>query len=317
MSRNLITGGLGYVGRNLARHLLARGEEVVLFDVASASGPPEDIRDSAHVVRGDLGHLAEVLEVVRAQKIDCIYHLGAMISMPAEANPWAAYDANANGTYHVLEAARIFGIGPVLFLTGIATYGPGAPETVNEDVFQSNPSQIYAATKIFGERLGEYYHHRFGIEFRCASLPAICGPGRREGLAAYPSLMVHESVRGRLCRLPVEDSARLPFIYIRDVTRCLGMLRDAESSQLKRRVYSINGFSLTAGDMAEAVGRLVPGARIELLADERIAGLVRSLPKYVDDSRARQDWGWRSEYDWDTAVRDFIATLEAHPDLYP
>ena len=119
------------------------------------------------VVRGDLGRLTEVLEVVRAQQVDCIYHLGAMISMPAEANPWAAYDANANGTYHVLEAARIFGIGPVLFLTGIATYGPGAPETVNEDVFQSNPSQIYAATKIFGERLGEYYHHRFGIEFRC------------------------------------------------------------------------------------------------------------------------------------------------------
>ena len=317
MSRNLVTGGLGYVGRNLARHLLERGEEVVLFDVPSASGPPEDIRDSVHVVRGDLGRLTEVLEVVRSQQVDCIYHLGAMISMPAEANPWAAYDANANGTYHVLEAARIFGIGPVLFLTGITTYGPGAPETVNEDVFQSNPSQIYAATKIFGERLGEYYHHRFGIEFRCASLPAICGPGRREGLAAYPSLMVHESVRGRLCRLPVEDSARLPFIYIRDVTRCLSMLRDAESSKLQRRVYSINGFSLTAGEMAEEVRRLVPGAQIELLADERIAGLVRSMPKYVDDARARKDWGWRSEYDWDSAVRDFIATLEAHPDLYP
>ncbi len=261
MSRNLITGGLGYVGRNLARHLLARGEEVVLFDVASASGPPEDIRDSAHVVRGDLGHLAEVLEVVRAQKVDCIYHLGAMISMPAEANPWAAYDANANGTYHVLEAARIFGIGPVLFLTGIATYGPGAPETVNEDVFQSNPSQIYAATKIFGERLGEYYHHRFGIEFRCASLPAICGPGRREGLAAYPSLMVHESVRGRQCRLPVEDSARLPFIYhirppsqraavhffhLQQFTRAVfspGMLRHGRPEILLKSICHQSGFS--------------------------------------------------------------------------
>ncbi|MBN1857477.1 MAG: NAD-dependent epimerase/dehydratase family protein [Dehalococcoidia bacterium] len=317
MSKSLITGGLGYVGRSLARHLVESGEEVVLLDTSSAAPAPADIRESVTVVRADLGHMAEVLEVVRAHQVDCIYHLGAMITMPAEANPWAAYDANANGTYHVLEAARIFSIGPVVFLSGIATYGPGAPETVNEDVFQSNPSQIYAATKIFGERLGEYYHQRFKIDFRCASLPAICGPGRREGLAAYPSLMVHESVRGRTCTLPVEPESQLPFIYIKDVLRCLTMLRSARAESLKRCVYSINGFSLPAGEMANAVRKRIPGAHIELLADEKVAGLVRRMPKHVDDTRARTDWGWKAEYDWDAAVTDFMATLVTHPDLYP
>ena len=317
MGKNLITGGLGYVGRSLARHLVENGEEVVLLDTPSAPPAPQDIRDAVTVARADLGHMAEVLETVRAHKVDCIYHLGAMITMPAEANPWAAYDANANGTYHVLEAARLFGIGPVLFLSGIATYGPGAPETVNEDVFQSNPSQIYAATKIFGERLGEYYHQRFKIDFRCASLPAICGPGRREGLAAYPSLMVHESTRDRPCRLPVDEEAQLPFIYIKDVVRCLTMLRNVEADRLRRCVYSINGFSLPAGEMANIVRKHIPNAHIELLADEKVAGLVRRLPKYVDDTRARNDWGWHAEYEWDAAVKDFITTLEAHPDLYP
>ena len=317
MSTNLITGGLGYVGRSLARHLVESGEHVVLFDVPSAPPPPDDIRDSVKVVRGDLARTTEVLEAVRAHQPDCIYHLGAMITMPAEANPWAAYDANANGTHNVLEAARVFGVSPVLFLSGIATYGPGAPETVNEDTFQSNPTQIYAATKIFGERLGEYYHHKFGIDFRCASLPAICGPGRREGLAAYPSLMVHESVRGRPCRLPVAEDAQLPFIYIRDVIGCLTTLRNADAATVKRRVYSINGFSVPAGEMAAAVRRQVPGAAIEFLADEKVAGLVRRMPKYVDDARARNDWGWKAQYDWNAAVTDFIATLEAHPSLYP
>ena len=317
MSRVLITGGYGYVGRNLARHLLEKGDEVVLFDVAMSPQAQEEIGKEATTVRGDLGSFPEVVEAVRAHRPDCIFHLGALISMAAEANPWAAYNANANGTFHVLEAARLFGIGPVLFLTGIATYGRGAPPTVDEETFQSNPSQIYAATKIFGERLGEYYHHRFNVDFRCASLPAICGPGRREGLAAYPSLMVHESVRGRPCRLPVDESARLPFIYIKDVVRCLEMLRHAEASQLPRRVYSISGFSLTAGDMAAEVQSQVPAAQIEFLADERIAGLVRGMPKYVDDSRARKDWGWRTEYDWKTSVCDFIATLQAQPGLYP
>lgn len=217
MSRVLITGGTGYVGRNLAQRLCDAGQEVVLFDVAMPLVVEKEIGSPVAFIRGDLGSMAEVFEAVRVSAPDCIFHLGALISMAAEANPWAAYSANANGTYHVLDAARVFNVGQVIFLTRIATYGRGAPDTVNEDTLQSNPSQIYAATKIFGERLSEYYHHRFGVDFRAASLPAICGPGPREGLAAYPSLMVHETVRGRPCRLPVGSETRLPFIYIRDV----------------------------------------------------------------------------------------------------
>jgi threonine 3-dehydrogenase len=317
MGKVLITGGAGYVGRNLARRLIENGDEVVLFDVGMSPQAEKEIGGPTTFVRGDLGSFAEVFEAVRAHRPDCIYHLGAMISMAAEANPWAAYAANANGTYHVLEAARVFGLGPVVFLTGIATYGPGSPDTVNEDTFQSNPSQIYAATKIFGERLGEYYHFRFKVDFRAASLPAICGPGRREGLAAYPSLMVHESVRGRPCRLPVEEKTLLPFIYIRDVVRCLEMLRSTDAACLRRRIYSISGFSVTAGQMAAEVRRQTPASQIEFMADKKIAGLVGRMPKYVDDARARADWGWNTEYDWPASVADFIATMKERPELYP
>jgi threonine 3-dehydrogenase len=317
MGRVLITGGYGYVGRNLAQHLREKGEEVVLFDDVVPTEAKREPQEGVVSVQGDLGSLSEVLEAVRAYRPDCIFHLGALISVAAEANPWAAYSANANGTYHVLEAARIFEVSRVLFLSGIATYGPGSAATVNEDTFQSNPSQIYAATKIFGERLGEYYHHRFKVDFRCASLPAICGPGRREGLAAYPSLMVHEAARGRPCRLPVDGSAQLPFIYIKDVVRCLESLRDADASILQRRIYSISGFSLTADAMADVVREFVPDARIDFLADPRIAGLVRLMPKHVDDRRAREDWGWQTAYDWRAAVRDFIAAVRAQPGIYP
>jgi threonine 3-dehydrogenase len=312
-----VTGGLGYIGRNLVSYLLDRGEEVVIFDIASDPGWLGKLRRPVKVVRGHLGQLAEVLEAVQANRVDCIYHLGAMISIPAEANPWAAYDTNANGTYHVLEAARLFRIGPVVFPSGVATYGPAAPSTVNEEAYQSNPSQIYAATKIFGERLGEYYHHRFGVDFRCASLPAICGPGRREGLAAYPSLMVHEPARGRPCRLPVDGSAQIPFIYIKDVIRCLTTLKSIEATKLRRRVYSIRGFSMRAEEMADVVRKHVPHADIRFLSDETVAALVKQMPKHVDDTRAREDWGWQPDYDWDSAVQDFVREIENHPDLYP
>jgi threonine 3-dehydrogenase len=316
MSRNLITGGLGYVGSNLARHLLKRDEEVVIFDRSSDSGSIGDIRGDVEIVQGELGNLSQVLNVVAAGKIEYIYHLGAMISMPAEANPWAAYDTNANGTYHVLEAARLFDVRGVVFPSGIATYGRGSPKVVSQDVFQSNPSQMYAATKIFGERLGEYYHHRFGVNFRCPSFPAFCGPGRREGLAAYASMMVHDPAMGRPCRLPIDEGGQLPFIYVKDVVRCLSLLKDVGEDRLHRRVYSVQGFSMPAREMADTVRKHIPGAQIEFLADETVVRLVRDMPKEVDDTWAREDWGWVPEYDWDRTVQDFITEIKSHPELY-
>jgi len=316
MSRNLITGGLGYVGSNLARRLLENGEEVVVFDILPSSRSIESIKGDVQIIQGQLGNLAEVLNAVQANNIDCIYHLGAMITMPAEANPWAAYNTNANGTYYVLEAVRLFGVKSVIFPSGIANYGPGAPEVIAEDTFQSNPSQIYAATKIFGERLGEYYHHRFGVNFRCVRLPAICGPGRREGLAAYASVMVHEPAKGRPCRLPIAEKTQMPFIYIKDVVRCLTSLKNTDQANLRRRVYNIDGFSMPAKEMADTVRRYIPDAKIEFLADATVVELAQNMPKKMDDRRAREDWGWKPEYDWDKAVQDFIAEVKANPDSY-
>lgn len=316
MSRNLITGGLGYVGSNLAKRLLENGEEVVIFDILPSSRSIESIKDDVKIIQGELGNLAEVLNAVQANNIDCIYHLGAMITMPAEANPWAAYNTNANGTYHILEAARLFNVNSVIFPSGIANYGRGAPEVITDDTFQSNPSQIYAVTKIFGERLGEYYHYRFGVNFRCVRFPAICGPGRREGLAAYASLMVHETAKGRPCQLPIDEKTQMPFIYIKDVVRCLTSLKNTDEANLRRRVYNIDGFSMPAKEMADTVHRYIPDTKIEFLADENVVKLASDMPKMMDAAKAREDWGWKPEYDWDKAVQDFIAEIKANPNLY-
>jgi threonine 3-dehydrogenase len=316
MPRDLITGGLGYVGSNLAKRLLDNREEVVIFDMLSSSKSIESFKSDVQVIQGQLGNMAEVLNAVQANDIDCIYHLGAMITMPAEANPWSAYNTNANGTYHILEAARLFNIDSVVFPSGIVNYGREAPEVITDDTFQSNPSQMYAVTKIFGERLGEYYHHKFGVNFRCVRFPAICGPGRRDGLAAYASLMVHEAAKGRLCQLPINEKTQIPFIYIKDAIRSLTSLKNTDEGNLSRRVYNIDGFSVPAKKMADTVRRYIPDARIEFLADQNVVKLASALPKKMDAARAREDWGWKPEYDWDRTVQDFIAEVRAHPDFY-
>jgi|AntAceMinimDraft_16_1070373.scaffolds.fasta_scaffold24393_2 nucleoside-diphosphate-sugar epimerase len=316
MKKNLITGGLGFVGVNLARELINKGEDVVIFDIANQSPMISDIKDKIKIVQGQLGNWAEVFETVHFERIDTIFHLGAMITVPAEKNPWAAYMTNVNGLYNILEAARHFNVKSVIWPSGIAVYSPGIAEVVNEDTYESNPSQMYAVTKIFGERLGEYYYQKFDVNFRSPSFPAICGPGRRAGLAAYASIMIHDPAKGVAANLPINQETQMPFIYIKDVVRCLISLREVNKKRLKRRVYSIQGFSLNSGEMAKIVQKHIPDAVINFNADPKMIKLAAAAPRLIDDSRAHNDWGWKAKYNWEETIKDFIVEVKSNPNLY-
>ncbi len=107
----LITGGTGSVGSGLARRLVEKGEQnLVLFDLAPRPDRVLDIKESVKIVQGDLTVWPEVLNVVRENNIDGIFHLGSLLSGACEANPWAGYQTVVTGTMHVLEAARLFDV---------------------------------------------------------------------------------------------------------------------------------------------------------------------------------------------------------------
>ena len=302
----LITGGLGFIGSHLGRKLVQRGEEVVLFDIVPRSMLIDDIKGEVKVVHGNLGNWAEVLNTVRRHKIDCIYHTGALLSASAEENPLTAYDVNTNGTFHVLEAARLFGVEKVIFLSTIAVYGPGVPERVDDNVVQL-PTTIYGITKVFCERLGEYYHRKFGINFRGVRFPSVIGLGRGGGgVSAYSSLIVQEPAAGRPYEVFVDEVTRIPLLYVKDAVQSLIALEQAKEESLRRRVYNIEGFSPTALELANTVKRYLPDARIEFRPDPKMVEIAHSWPRELDGSCARKDWGWKTQYAVDEAVRDFI-----------
>jgi len=312
----LITGGLGFIGSYLARALLEKGEKVVLFDVVSHSPLINDIKDRLKIIQGDLASWAEVLEVIKGFKIDGVYHTGALLSASAEEKPITAYHVNAGGTFNILEAARLFNIERVIYLSTIATYGLGIPEMVNEDTIQM-PISMYGVTKVFSERLGEYYYRKFGVDFRGVRLPAVIGPGRGPGGAsAYSTLMISEPALGRPYSVFVEEDVRMPLLYIRDAVDCLIHLYETDNSKLKRRVYCIAGFSPTAREIYEEVKKILPDANIQFKPDRELTEIVRSWPKYMDERRAAEEWGWKTKYSLEESVKDFIKEVQAHPKIY-
>ncbi len=312
----LITGGLGFIGINLARALLKKGEEVTLFDVVTKSPLIHDIKDRVKIVQGDLASWAEVLEVVKQHQIDGIYHTGALLSASAEERPIAAYQINAGGTFNVLEAAKLFNIERVIYLSTIATYGTGIPETVSEDTIQM-PISMYGVTKVFSERLGEYYFRKFGVDFRGLRFPSVIGPGRGPGGAsAYSTLIIQDPALGRPYQCFVDEAARIPLLYIKDAVDSLISLYEADGKKLKRRVYNIAGFSPSAKEVADEVKRYLPKATIEFKPIPEMVEVVHSWPKYMDESKANEEWGWKTKYFLKETVRDFIKEVQAHPEIY-
>ncbi|HEX77172.1 MAG TPA: NAD-dependent epimerase/dehydratase family protein [Dehalococcoidia bacterium] len=316
MAKNLITGGLGFIGCYLARQLLGRGEEVVLFDVAPGSKLIEDVKDRVKIVRGDLSNWVHVLDAVKNNHIDCIYHCGAILPPFSEESPSAAFMVNVAGTFHVLEAARLMGVESVLFPITIATYGPGVPPEVNEDAPQLPPN-MYGTTKVCGERLGEYYHRRFGVNFRAVRFPPIMGPGRKGAApSAYSCYVIEEPALGRPYTVYVDKEARIPLLYVEDAVHCLIALKNSHENRLKRRIYNIHGFSPTAQELANAVRKHIPEAKIGFDPDPATMAIINNWPRRLDDARAREEWGWSPRYTLDEAVADFVAAVRANPAMY-
>ncbi|MCJ7747987.1 MAG: NAD-dependent epimerase/dehydratase family protein [Desulfobacterales bacterium] len=311
----LITGGMGFIGTYLAHALLAKGEDVILFDVITSSPLIKDIKIKIKIVQGDLASWAEVLEVVKQYKIDGIYHTGALLSASAEEKPITAYNVNAGGTFNVLEAARLFNVKRVVYTSTIASYGLGL-HTVDEDTIQM-PISMYGVTKVFCERLGEYYYRKFGVDFRAVRLPSVIGPGRGGGGAsAYSTLMISEPALKKPYKVYVEEDVIMPLLYIKDGVDCLIRLYEADNAKLKRRVYCIAGFSPTAKEIYAAVKKALPNADIQFKPDRELTEIVRSWPKYLEETKALEEWGWKTKFHLKETVEDFIKEVQAHPEIY-
>jgi threonine 3-dehydrogenase len=313
---NLITGGTGFIGSHLARELHKRGEKVILFDVKEDCPIIKDIRDDISIIKGDLGSWPEVLHAVEGNKVDTIFHTGSLLSASAEENPIAGHKVNANGTFTILEAARLFKVKKVIYTSTIASYGIDLPEFVDEYTIQ-RPRTMYGVTKVFSELLGEYYNVKFGIIFRALRLPSVIGPGRGEGgLSAYSTLMISEPALGRPYTVPVKEDTVMAIQYIKDAVQALIMLRDAKTENLKRNTYNLAGFLPKAIDIVNSVRDYVPDAEIAFAPDEKTVKIVDSWARTIHETRAQEEWGWEPRYFLDETVKDFIRELQDRRDLY-
>ncbi len=300
----LITGGAGNLACQLAFVLTTKGYRVVLADVLEK--PLHDCPPECLYQQVDIRQQARVHHLVESERPEMVVHFASLLSGSSEADRAMAWDVNLNGAFYLFEAALANGVRQVFFPSSVASFGSPLPDTVTDECPQW-PEGFYGMTKVAVERLGHYYFRRHGIDFRCLRVPIVVSPYAHAGAASsYASMAFLQSKRNHEFCFQVRPESSPVLIYVKDLIRAIVELMEAPSDRLRRRVYNLPGISPTAAEIAEAIARRIPKARLTFEPDGFIASLIASWPRAFDPMAAREDWGWQVEYTLDRMADDLL-----------
>jgi nucleoside-diphosphate-sugar epimerase len=312
MRRILVTGALGQIGSELVPVLRQRygADRVVATDIRM---PSAGAGDDARFEFLDATNTHLLQELVRKHEVGTIYHLAALLSAVSEQKPHVAWDLNMGGLYRVLEVARQNRCA-VFFPSSIGAFGPGTPrERTPQDTVQ-RPTTMYGVTKVAGELLCDYYHRRFGVDTRGLRFPGLIShvapPGG--GTTDYAVEIFYAAVRHRRYTCFLEPDTRLDMMYMPDALRATVELMEAEPARLRHRnAFNVTGMNFTPEVLAAEIRRHVPEFRIAYEVDPMRQAIANSWPSSIDDSAAREEWGWRPEHDLAAMTQDMLRKLSA------
>lgn len=303
----LITGGTGSLGSFLAREMIKQSyRDIVLFDFKPDYERVSEISDKVKVVTGNITDWADIVKVIKEYEIKEIFHLAALLSTEVKEKPFYGFKINVEGTINILEASRILDVKKLIFTSSISTFGLGVSEPVKE-TYRQEPTNLYGITKVTGELWSLYYQQQYNIDIRALRFPRIVNPGRYGvGVALFPSSMIEKAALNKYHEVEVDEKYRVPIIYIKDAVNALILLYKAR--QVKTRIYNINGLLPTAKQILETVKEYVPDAPVKF-SKKPIAPHL-AIPLHYDDSKAKEELGWKIEYTLDKMVKDFISEIK-------
>lgn len=322
MSRILVTGAVGQIGSELTMALreIHGNENVVATGHRTPPGPA--LADSGPFEFINVAKKETIEAVVEKYDIDTIYHLAAILSAVGEQRPQLCWDVNVNGLYNVLEIAREREMVRLFCPSSIAVFGPDTPSRNTPQETILGPATMYGVTKVSGELLCDYYFKRFGLDVRGVRYPGLISsetlPGG--GTTDYAVAIYYEAIANKRYTCFLGQETMLPMMYMPDAIKATIDLMNADLSQLEHHTdFNLAAMSFTAGELASEIKKHIPDFEIEYEPDFR-QEIADSWPCSIDDSAARQEWGWKPKYDLATMTVDMLEKLgkrHAEGKLYP
>ncbi len=247
------------------------------------------------------------VQVIR-QNITQVYLLAAILSATGEKNPNLAWNLNMQSLLNVLDIAREEKLHKVYWPSSIAVFGPTSPKKECPQQTVIEPSTVYGISKFAGEFWCNYYFQRWGVDVRSLRYPGLISyksaPGG--GTTDYAIEIFHEALEQKKYTCFLKEDTFLPMMYMPDAIRATVELMEAPAKSISVRTsYNISAMSFSPAGIATAIEKHIPGFSIDYRPDYR-QQIADSWPGSIDDRVARNDWGWKEEYDIERMTADML-----------
>jgi len=313
----LITGGMGVIGAETSRKFVKEGHRPVIFARHRDESLIGDILDKVDIELGDILDMPRILQAIKKHKVTHVVHTAAFVGAVSAANPALSIQVNVMGLVNVLEASRALDVQRVVFTSAKGVYGPTSGEhgyptykPISEDM-PKNPKRIYDSAKFMGENICNYYHDNMGIETVSLRFASTYGPGKtaRHGPMAVMSRIVENPAHGLPFKIEQGGDDKDDFIYNKDSAN--GIYLATVAGKLKSRVFNIGtGVGVTLRDFERVIKRHIPNAVMEVGPGLNFYGFPYPATSIYDITRAREELGYKPEYDLEKGIADYLASLK-------
>ena len=310
MKKILIIGSGGQIGTELVKKLrgIYGNDNVVASDLRQLTG---EIAETGPFERIDSTNMMQIIEVVKKYNIDSIYNLAAILSATAELNPMLGWNVGIGSLVNCLEVARVFGCA-VFTPSSIGAFGPNTPKDMTPQDTIQRPNTIYGVTKVTGELLSDYYFTRFGVDTRSVRFPGLISnltlPGG--GTTDYAVEIYYSAVKGEKFICPLEKGTFMDMMYMPDALDAMVDIMEADPSKLiHRNSFNVTAMSFDPEILYNTIKKYIPTFEMEYKPEPIKQAIANSWPNSLDDSCARNEWGWNPKYDLDKMSVDMIDSL--------
>lgn len=312
MDKILVIGAAGQIGSELIFSLrkIYGNDNVVGSD--KRSDLPAELLNSGPFETLDVLNKDEIASICKKHGINMIVNLAAILSAVGEQKPQLAWNVNMNGMMNVLDVALEMKMKQVFVPSSIAAFGPGTPLDLAPQDTILRPTTMYGVTKVAGELLGDYYVKRFGLDVRGVRFPGIIShatlPGG--GTTDYAVAIYYDAIKYKKYTCFVNEKTKLPMMYMPDCIKAVIDLMQADFSKLKHHNgFNVGSMSFTPVEITESIKKHIPEFSIEYKPDFRQA-IADSWPDDLDDSAAREEWGWNPSYNLELMTDDMLKNLK-------
>ena len=309
----LIIGACGQIGTELTAKLRTTYgvDNVIASDIRKLNN--DVVNNGIFEVINALDY-NQIEHLIEQYQITDVYLMAALLSATAEKNPAFAWDLNMNSLFHVLNLAKAGKIKKIFWPSSIAVFGPTTPRHKTPQYTIMEPSTVYGISKQTGERWCEYYHNQYGVDVRSIRYPGLISWSTEAGggTTDYAVDIYHKALTDGKFTSFLSENTELPMMYMDDAIKATIGIMQAPSEQIKiRSSYNLAAMSFTPKQIGEEIKKHYPNFELSYTPDFR-QKIADSWPASIDDTSAREDWGWKNDFTIENMTVDMFQNLKVH-----